>query len=193
MSLMLRKTCEECLYKAGLESFHVQINTDNKYLEIVTECGKPFVSVSGITFARLTPTIAEIDYAEELLTAFIIKHKIAIDRVILKSKKINNQIDLVDVYPKFSFEVNGHYSKVPRSVSYKDDIFFVRVHRDNKIKISICNEDKTSDKLMSDIELFTFNKNLHLQAIELLAKWVKQYKEEQELDVLKNELATCEI
>jgi hypothetical protein len=89
MSLLLRKACQPTLEEFKLDNFHVAINTDTKYLEIVSECGKPLLTISGITFTRLQPSGAEIEYAVELLTNYFSTHAAKITTYIKALHKFN--------------------------------------------------------------------------------------------------------
>lgn len=74
MSLILRKNCQPTLDSLGLNEHHVSIN-NNKALQVTCECGKPFLTLPGITFTRTTPSKDEIAYATELFQEFTKKHK----------------------------------------------------------------------------------------------------------------------
>lgn len=81
MSLQLRQLCQPKLDGMGLSKYHVRIE-NKKYHQrcmlIVGECGKTLTTISGIEFSRNNPVKAEIDYAAELLEAFLIKHGVDI-------------------------------------------------------------------------------------------------------------------
>ena len=76
MSLILRAKCQPLLDDVGLQNYHVAVDTGmQRTMKIVGECGQPFVSITGIQFARSTPSAAELPVALELLEAFLMKHK----------------------------------------------------------------------------------------------------------------------
>jgi hypothetical protein len=74
VSLLLRKKCQELLDNVGLENYHVQVNSSNKYLEIAGECGQVLVTIEGIRLSRMSPSVPEIDLALELFDAFLARH-----------------------------------------------------------------------------------------------------------------------
>lgn len=81
MSLLLRQKTQEALNNIGLTSFHTQIN-NNKTLEIVTRCGKPFVTIQGIKFNKNSLSLAEIEFASELFIQFLEVNKDKIETYI---------------------------------------------------------------------------------------------------------------
>lgn len=99
MSLMLRKACQEILDNEGLSQYHAEIGPHRKELQIVTECGQPLVQIWGIRFNKLTPTGNEIEYATELLDAFISTHKKDIIKFITAKKNLGAFKDITK--PKY--------------------------------------------------------------------------------------------
>lgn len=91
MSLQLRQLCQPKLDGMGLSKYHVRIES-RKYhtrnMLIVGECGKALTSISGIEFSRNNPVKAEIEYAVELLEAFLVKHGVDIKAFV---QAINNR------------------------------------------------------------------------------------------------------
>jgi hypothetical protein len=57
-------------------------------MQLATECGKPVTTIKGVQFSRRSPTMGEVDYAVELLDAFLIKHRDTI------YKAVNNMFKL---------------------------------------------------------------------------------------------------
>jgi hypothetical protein len=74
MSLQLRKACQQQLDAVGLDNYHIQVNRETKYLEIVGECGQTLVSISGIQLSRVAPNNSEMKLALELFDSFLAKH-----------------------------------------------------------------------------------------------------------------------
>lgn len=72
MSILLRKECQPYLDAANLGMLHVAV--EEKCLTLKGECGKTFVSVSGIQFATNTPRNAELEYAVKLFSEFLWKY-----------------------------------------------------------------------------------------------------------------------
>jgi len=80
MSLMLRKACQSLLNNNRLGDYHVRVQEDKKYMEIVGPCGQPLFAISGIRFGKTNPSAAEISYAVELLEEFLLEHKTKIEK-----------------------------------------------------------------------------------------------------------------
>lgn len=76
MSLILRQSCQSILDANGFWNFHVEINNDLE-MYIAGECGQPFCPVKGVKFSRRSPSTREVQYAAELLDAFMAKHAAA--------------------------------------------------------------------------------------------------------------------
>jgi len=74
MSLLLREKSEQCLEENGLGDYHTRID-ESLHLCVVGECGKPLFTVSGIKFARKSPSTGDVNYAIKLLDAFCRTHK----------------------------------------------------------------------------------------------------------------------
>ena len=65
MSLILRDQCQELLNSVGLPMFHVEIS-NSKHLQIVSRCGEPIVTISGIRFSKMQLTQKEITINESI-------------------------------------------------------------------------------------------------------------------------------
>ena len=74
MSLIFRQLAQELLDSNDLPMLHADIHPQRYTVQISTECGKPLTELNGVQFSRRSPTMAEINYAVELLDAFLIKH-----------------------------------------------------------------------------------------------------------------------
>ena len=102
MSLQLRKQCQAMLDNVGLNNYHVQIADDTKYMQIVGECGQPFVTIQGIRFSKMAPTQLEIDISLELFDAFLVKHT-ATFKAFIKAKAIADAFTVpeapVEIFP----------------------------------------------------------------------------------------------
>ena len=97
MSLLLRQKTQEALNNIGLTSFHTQI-TNNKTLEIVTRCGKPFVTIQGIKFNKNSLSLAEIEFASELFTQFLEVNKDKIETYITAYTHFHSLPIIEDVF-----------------------------------------------------------------------------------------------
>ena len=91
MSLKLRKACQSVLDKGSLANYHIRVNENNRAMTLVGECGKPLVAIYGIKFSSISPSNAEIEYAAELLDAFLTKHLHTIQKAI-KAKQAANEL-----------------------------------------------------------------------------------------------------
>lgn len=194
MSLMLRKKCEEVLNNTYLENFHADIHQDTKVLQLVSECGKPLVSVNGITFSRNAPTNAEIEYCSELLTIFINKHRADIEKVLTLQKQIKNFPDLRKQYPEYTFITKNSYVKNPSSITYTDTIYFIRVYIKGDIEIEIDKQvARKSRNIIKDVLDGDIDKGLAQKVRIVALQWMKQYKTQLELNAAITHLSTCEI
>jgi len=84
MSILLRKECQPYLDELGLDLLHVAIQ--NKTLAIKGECGQTLVSVNGIQFQTNQPKVKEFEYAVELFTKFLHKHKEILIALVTKKR-----------------------------------------------------------------------------------------------------------
>ena len=187
MSLMLRKQCQEHLNAIGLTSFHVSIN-DNKNLTIVTKCGKPFVTVYGISFNRSSPTNAEIEYASELFEQFLTQHKKALDNYI-------NEYDSFHSLPVIEqrvdeFYVNEYGLSVPWDVKYMDGPMEIRVIKSGKIIRFHKNKDSVD---LIDATNYRFNTLLHTAAVLHLVNYITYRGKKDKLNDTENALSVCDI
>ena len=71
--LMLRKLTQPMLDAVGLNDLHTEIM--DRCLTIVGSCGKPLVTIRGITFGSSKISNDEREYAAELFSVFLGKHK----------------------------------------------------------------------------------------------------------------------
>lgn len=93
MSLFLRKECQTLLDNVGLNNYHIQINENYKYLEIVGECGQSLCVINGIRLSRMAPAPAEIKLALELFEAFLVKHAATFKEF----TKIKAEVDVIKI------------------------------------------------------------------------------------------------
>ena len=194
MSLMLRKKCEDILNDTFLENFHVDIDPDTRYLRIVSECGKPLVTISGIVFSRTTPTNAEIEYCADLLEVFITKHRKELLSVIELQKKVKNANNLVNKYPQYEFNTTSSYSEAPSMLLYIDSIFVIRIYSNNKIKISVDNkQEEISKDIIKEVLEGTIDRKQVKVVQGIMEEWIQQDKERQELHKAIRLLSICEI
>lgn len=91
--LLLRQACQPVLDSYGLNDLHVTIK--DKTLTIVGGCGKPLVSIGGITFAKSSVSEKERIFVLSLFEAFMSKHSAAIIKYITEKKAFNALPELI--------------------------------------------------------------------------------------------------
>lgn len=114
MSLLLRQACQETLDKFGLSMYHTEINNQGRYspkhLNIVSECGKILVTITGITFTKNEPTRAEIEYAVELFNDFMVMHGKLMHNYVTRAKALQQLKDLKSDFGDFSVSEEKDYN-----------------------------------------------------------------------------------
>ncbi len=184
MSLILRKECQTPLDTYGLAEYHVRIN-DNKQLTIVGPCGKPLFSISGIIFSRVTPTLAEIEYAKELLQEFLIKFKQEIlDVIKAKSDLFKVQSSMTELPDNFEKSyANSKY------ITYYSSNEMLRYYpKDNSFMYRI--PDYTD---ISDIVLIYKVTKIKKQLKDLMTQWEVECNAEDKYSDALSILTTCTI
>jgi hypothetical protein len=143
MSLILRKLAQEKLDAAGFPNIYADIN-NSLYMQLSTECGRPIAQINGVSFSRKAPTNAEIDYAVELLEAFLVKHKTTMDTAINlehKYKDLENPPEIPGV------EADQRYGKLRVKIYINEDTYVTIndsgiVYFDNQLTVDILNKIK---------------------------------------------------
>lgn len=189
MSLILRKECQYILDNYKLQNYHVLINQNTKYLQIVGECGQPLINISGIQFTRLTPTKLEIKYATELLNSFLTAHMSEITTYI--AQKIANK--------KFPFieTTNDRYNITTNSASGM--IYNSLVYTDGPVKIYIKSNTignplvSIIDNSLTRLSEWKVNMDLLGEMRTTLYKFVEQRERDGVIQKLHAELSTCDI
>lgn len=190
MSLLLRKACQPILDAANMPNHHVEIdiNNMNKHLHIVGECGQPLIQIQGITFSRNTPTKTEIEYAAELLQAFLVKYHSKIDEYL--TRKTTNGLapehELFDTYFGPNYIEVGYTDKniirVILTVTEDDNIAI-----DINLKLS---SKKSPPNILDDFK----HDAVILTQAKIFAKQINKWnKEDQEIKALKTNLSVCNI
>lgn len=95
MSLQLRQQAQRIIDEAGYPNLHAGISSTN-HMTLQTECGQDLLAVKGVVFSRKAPNAKEISYALELLSAFLTKHKEAIDEY-FRRKHACSELEVTDV------------------------------------------------------------------------------------------------
>ena len=81
MSIKVRMAIQPILDEAGLSLIHADVRSDGGfprergYLQLVGECGKPYVTLYGIRFSSTNPSNGEVKYVADLVGEFVSKHK----------------------------------------------------------------------------------------------------------------------
>ena len=123
MSLILRQMAQDKLDAAGFPNLHADIDV-NLHLSIKTECGKPLVSIFGITFSRKAPTIKEMEYAIELFEAFLAKHNSTITKALDLQKQLNDLVEPTHTDMEFETKYSSDtvkFIKGENTVTFKSD------------------------------------------------------------------------
>jgi hypothetical protein len=119
MSLILRKKCQTILDGNDVDFLHADIDPNGLFLRLVTECGKPIVTIHGVTFSRKSPTNAEVEYAVELLDAFMVKHGDKLREYVKLSRAATAMEDTPLVNEDKFTEVSRHCKQVEAKVDVK--------------------------------------------------------------------------
>ena len=194
MSLLLRKKSQEVLDQFKLSNFHTAICEHTKFLKIVSECGKPFITIVGIKFNKITPSNAEIDYAAELLISFLNAHIVEIETYLILLAAFKKK-------PEVKSNINGF--KIIKSVVnkenyfrlfYCDDIFncMYSLSEDiitaSTITVNNNNEIKTEELIN-----FKFNMTRFKEAKQHLLNYKKYIEEKENIQKIKDTLSVCTI
>jgi len=196
MSLMLRKQCQKQLDDAGLHNYHVDIQQNSyggqKNLVVVGECGQPFITLHGVSFAKLAPTRAEIDFADELLGDFLATHKLKIEEYIKTATEFKQKDEVHLEQPNGTIRVEHGYGSVKGGVSYEDGLFRVTLDKEGAVERAtlVNNEEVLS---FDDATKARLSKKAYEEAIAYRESYY-QYAQERELvEDLKRALSKCEI
>jgi len=176
---------------AGLGNFHIRIDKSSNTMTIVGECGQSFVSISGIKFARLAPSAAEIPLAVELLGVFLIKHKPDFDKYIAELAAYNKIPKIKAHTDRFDIFSTGYGDTLYWSCRVRSGCFRVKVLKNGLIDgVSI---NGSTSKF--GIDEFSKGPNIaHLhEAHAYLKAYLKYLAAGKALTELKTKLSSCEI
>ena len=188
MSLLLRKACQEHLDAMGLTSFHTGI-TEQKRLAIYTTCGKPFITIWGVSFNRTSPTNAEIEFASELFAQFLIRHQTAIE-------------DYIDAYDKFHSLTPVESKTAGISIRvYGDHVYAYFTSNVYKLKYNVKRSSGNSELSIegtlsrepSKLIGQAIRKDDCDAALRYLAKYITYDKQHTDLQDLESNLSKCDI
>ncbi len=200
MSLILRQKCQEKLDDFGLGHLHITINNSNR-LAIVSECGKPFMVLAGVQFSRQIPTIAEMDYAVELLDVFLGLHGDTILDYIRSEKAFTGKKKPRSKKFDMGFNDNLHtggYNKAPNkdpesSASFQDKFFKISLSTEKtKERLSILSSIDTISQL-EKIQKYSPNMKDIKECREFMNKYHKYNIEKLKVSELKSQLSVCNV
>lgn len=206
MALMLRKACQPILDDADLDCYHADIDDNSKHLCLYTPCGKHFAFVHGVRFGKIAPTIAEIEFATELLEQWLKRNKKTIDDYLIaweaeqRLGKMQTEHALSNNYAFRLVTGNAHvishrtgrrgYSSVPNGyvVSCPDNSFitFDGNHRIRSWEIS-----KNESAGVKNGYKISLPPTTMKEAIAFYEDWVTLAKARQRLGEIHAELNTC--
>ena len=194
MSLILRKKCQDLLDSNGMSKFHVGINSV-KQMEIQTECGKSVCTIKGVSFSRAIPNMGEIDYAVELMDAFIGTHRKVLKAylkqfdIVAGLKEIKNTTNITIVrgsynntWNKFTYEKNNW-----RVVYY---LYPEDRADENHVDVSY-NKDKV--QTLKDVRSPKLSMKMFDEVVKIHHLRQAQDDERTKLKEISAELSTCNI
>lgn len=191
MSLLLRKACQPTLDDASLGSFHVRVDENTKTMTIVGECGQPFVSISGIKFARTSPSAAEMPLAVDLLEIFLVKHKGDFDRYVIELAKYNKIKKVKMKTDKYDIDTHGYGEKMAYTIKFDSGAFQVWINEDGTIYHIFLNGSSNTCTME---ELAKGPDYIHLlNAHKYLVDYMAYIGAKAEMNRLKGILSSCEI
>lgn len=197
MSLILRRECQDQLDQAGLGSYHVEIKGgrgDNKNLCIVGECGQPFITLYGVSFAKLAPTRGEIAYAVELLREFLASHKVKIDAYLKAKIEFMKKEEPSRDSEIFALQ-NVYRSKNRWNVKFWDDTYFYIANVNGLILHSELRDPEESQKwrTVKEIKAHRFPEKKYKEALVWVNR-IKDYSDAQEtIHDMENALSSCHV
>ena len=194
MSLLLRKKSQEILDQFKLDAFHTAICEQTKCLKIVSECGKPFVTIVGIKFNKITPSNAEIDYAAELLISFLNAHIVEIETYLIllavfkKKPEVKNSINGFKIIKSVMNKEN--YFRV----FYRDDIFdYIYNFNEDIITARTLTVNSNNEIKPKELINFKFNEVRFKEAKQHLLSYKKYLEEKESIQKIKDALSVCTI
>lgn len=201
MSLMLRKSCQEILDKYHIDDLHVSIDSRER-LAIVSECGKPFMTIQGIHFNRQQPTSAEIEYATELLDNFLLTH--IADISLYRKRKATYEKKGILKDPSSPFRITGRSCNDLRegTTFYKLELEiktkYFTGQLDNDLKFSFIFNSKSINysgitQVIANLKKVDFDKKLIVEGKKILNIWIADEKERVFIDKLRVKLSSCNI
>lgn len=189
--LLLRKECQPLLDAVGLGNLHIEVQ--DKCVVLVGECGKPLVSVKGISFSKPTINSVEREYAVELFDKFLAKYATDINTYITAK-----QAYALVIPPTMSFD----FVLGTNTVGYGTNM---RTHHSASFKVTF---DTTTINVTVTEFGVTFSGAIPVAELETLADRLRDnicaadayitdigiYTDEgKRIEELRNKLAACDI
>ena len=203
MSLILRKQCQDSLDKYGLDIYHVRIDERGKHLKIVGECGKPLVEVFGIRFTKITPSMGEIDYAEELFTEFLATHGKTIQEYIAKAKSFNKLKEIIAQTGPFDIDDSTTYNAkkgIHEITSYtltiNDGMMQFNYRTDkkgNRITFKSSNIRGNASATPEKATAFIADPALLVAGKKHIKAYINYTNQESDMEKLKEKLSKCDV
>ena len=192
---MLRKACQDVLDIYQVDDLHASIDYHLK-LAIVSECGKPFVTIQGVEFNRQIPTKLEIEYAAELLDNFLATH-ISDISAYRKRKAIFDKLPTTPEEGEFVLhgQSNGNHS-ADLSVSWESDTFSYIAYKSGKLTFNLKGskvKDETITAVIARMKKLKHDPKQVTTAKAIIKKWKKYDEERLFLVNLKTKLSSCNI
>lgn len=191
--LLLRKECQPLLNAVGLNNLHIEIQ--DKCLVLVGECGKPLVSVKGISFSKPTINSVEREYAVELFEQFLTKYEADITAYIT-DKKAFALIPIPSVGTGFttSMDTTGYQTalKTFYTVSFKVDL----PGQVGSIAVTVSENGVTFNSAIPFTEIETLAETLRINvcAADAFIADMKAYTDESNrIATMREKLSACDI
>jgi len=196
MSLLLRKNCQPLLDNVGLTPYHVRIN-DNKHLQIVSKCGKPLVTISGIEFTRNQPSKDEIEFATELFAAFITANHQALEdhlQEVIAYGALTPVPGTHNDYVIGNHRDGGYQNPYEEHIHYDDGAFRIQLTTLGAIRtISYRATDGNPKPTIQELQNFVFNQATYDAALAYLDAYSAYQAATAHLQDSANELNQCNI
>jgi hypothetical protein len=155
----------------------------NKTLTVSWECGSPLFRVFGIRFTRATPSKEEIDYASQLFSDYLEKHKATIKKIIKDQNKFNEQ-PILTMPARLKRNYRGSYT-----YSIADKVTFSFDLRESKVK----NVSSISGVTLDNLSKIKFNKKDMDKAINELISFINYEKISEKFNNIQGLIDSCEL
>lgn len=118
MSALLRTSCQQALDEAGLQAYHIDIQTYQHNIVLVTACGKSVFTFNGLRATKPSPNAAEVKALAQLVTEFLGEHFTEIQRYKkAKATLVAQPLSSVE-YPDYTFGSDTAKGKLQATVKF---------------------------------------------------------------------------